>query len=221
MLSDEASMKLLDGLLDLLFPGRCVFCRRLTQAGALVCPQCLGKLPYTGAAARQQFPRFDCFSPLYYTDAVRSSLLRYKFGGLNAYAKAYGDFLSKCIDENVISCDYITWTPLSKKRLRRRGYDQARLLAEELARRRNIPCVPMLRKIRDNRAQSSIGNAEKRRQNVKGVYEALPTVSIRGKHILLVDDIVTTGATLSACAAELKKAGAEQITCLTVARRKE
>lgn len=213
-------MKLLDGLLDLLFPRRCVFCRRLTQGGALVCPKCLGKLPHTGAAARQQLPRFDCFSPLYYTDAVRSSLLRYKFGGLNAYAKAYGDFLSKCIDENAISCDYITWVPLSRKRLRRRGYDQARLLAEDVAQRQKLSCMPMLRKIRDNRAQSSIGNAEKRRQNVKNVYEVLPDVDIRGKHILLVDDIVTTGATLSACAAELKKTGAGQITCLTVARRK-
>lgn len=214
-------MKVFDGLLDLLFPRRCAFCRRLTQGGALVCPKCLGKLPYTGPAARQQLQRLECFSPLYYTDEVRSSLLRYKFGGLNAYAKAYADFLSKCIDENAISCDYITWVPLSRRRLRRRGYDQARLLAEELARRRSLPCAPMLRKKRDNRAQATVGNAEKRRQNVKDVYEALPGAEIRGRCILLVDDIVTTGATLSACAAELKKAGAEQITGLTVAKRKE
>ena len=214
-------MMLLDGLLDLLFPKRCAFCRRLTQNGARVCPKCLSTLPYTGPAAKQQLSRLDCYSPLYYTNEVRSSLLRYKFGGLNAYAKAYGEFLSKCIDENAISCDYITWVPLSGRRLRSRGYDQARLLAEELAARMECSCVPMLRKKRNNKAQSTVGNAEKRRQNVKDVYEILPNLDIRGKHVLLVDDIVTTGATLSACAAELKRAGAGQITGLTLARRKE
>lgn len=214
-------MKLLDGLLDLLFPRRCVFCRRLTQKDAPVCPRCLAQLPYTGPAARQQFPRLNCYSPLYYTDEVRSSLLRYKFGGLNAYAKGYGEFLSKCIDENAVSCDYITWVPLSRRRLRRRGYDQARLLAEELSRRMDLPCKPTLRKKRDNRAQSTAGNAEKRRQNVKDVYEALADAEIRGKRLLLVDDIVTTGATLSACAAELKKAGADLVVGLTLARRKD
>ena len=214
-------MKFFDALLDLLFPRRCAFCRRLTQNGALVCPRCCGTLPYTGAAAKQRFSSLECYSPLYYTDEVRSSLLRYKFGGLNAYAKVYGEFLSKCIDENGISCDSITWVPLSGRRLRRRGYDQAGLLAEELSRRMSVPCAAMLRKKRDNRAQSTVGNAENRRRNVKGVYEALTSATIRGKRVLLVDDIVTTGATLSACAAELKKAGAKEIVAVTVARRKD
>jgi predicted amidophosphoribosyltransferase len=79
----------------------------------------------------------------------------------------------------------------------------------------------MLRKTRNNRTQSSVGNAEKRRKNVKGVYEALDTAAIRGKRVLLVDDIVTTGATLSECASVLKKAGAKQIAAATVARKKD
>lgn len=215
-------MKFLDMLLDLLFPRKCAFCRRLTQNEASVCPRCREKLPYTGYSARQDFPHLDtCYSPLYYTEEVRQSLLRYKFGGLRMYASVYGEFLAKCIDENQISCDSITWVPLSRRRLRQRGYDQARLLAEDLSARLAIPCVPTLRKIRNNPRQSASGNAEKRRRNVKGVYTALPQADICGKTLLLVDDIVTTGSTLSEAASVLRKAGAASVIGLTLARRKE
>ena len=152
---------------------------------------------------------------------MRASLLRYKFGGASVYAEVYGEYLAKCIDENAISCDIITWVPLSRQRLRKRGYDQARLLAEDLSRRTGIPCAAALRKIRNNPAQSATGGAQKRRLNVKNVYRALPDAPIAGKRVLLVDDIVTTGATLSECAGELKKAGAKEIAAVTVARRKE
>ena len=114
-------MKLFDSILDWLFPSRCAFCRRLTQDRAMLCPRCREKLPYTGSAARQSFPHLDdCCSPLYYVDEVRSSLLRYKFGGASMYAEIYGEILAKCIDENHISCDSITWVPLSRQRLRKR-----------------------------------------------------------------------------------------------------
>ena len=215
-------MKCIDMLLDLLFPRKCAFCRRLTQNGAVICPRCRENLPYTNYAARQDFPHLDgCYSPLYYTDEVRQSLLRYKFGGLRMYASVYGEFLAKCIDENRISCDSISWVPLSRRRLRQRGYDQARLLAEDLSERLSVPCLPTLRKIRNNPRQSATGNAEKRRRNVKGVYAAMPEADLDGKTILLVDDIVTTGATLSEAASVLQKAGAASVIGLTLARRKE
>ena len=221
-MAGEAKVKILSGILELLFPQRCTFCHRLTQGGAKVCPRCEASLPYTRGAARQSFPHIEsCCSPLYYVDDVRRSLLRYKFEGLSVYAEVYGDFLAKCIDENKISCDSITWVSLSRKRLRRRGYDQARLLAEEVSRRIGDPCVPMLRKIRNNPAQSGVGDAKKRRENVKGVYEAIPEAEIRGKRVLLVDDIVTSGATLSACAAILRQAGAKEVSALTLARRRD
>ncbi len=214
-------MKIWNAFLDLLFPPRCAFCRRLTQKGAAICPLCRDRLPYTNAAARQEFPGLDgCWSALYYVDSVRASLLRYKFGGLNLYAKPYGEILAKCIDENKISCDSITWVPLSRRRLRKRGYDQAKLLAQETAGHLGVPCVPMLRKLRNNPPNSGTGSAEKRRQNVKNVYAPLKGAEISGKHILLIDDIVTTGATLCECAKVLKAAGASAVTGASLARRK-
>lgn len=215
-------MKLKDRILELLYPTRCTFCHRLAQAGEKVCPHCRERLPYTKGAAKQELSKsLACCSPLYYTGDVRRSLLRYKFGGVRMYAEVYEEFLSKCIDENEISCDIITWVPLSRQRLRRRGYDQARLLAKAVAARQGIPLVPTLWKQRNNPAQSKTGGAERRRRNVKGAYELLPGTTLSGKCVLLVDDIVTTGATLSECAAVLKKAGAERVSALTVARRKD
>ena len=215
---------LLDYLLDLLYPPRCAFCHNLMPPGVDVCEHCRRTLPYAGAEGQKQKLTHiaACLSPLYYEGSVRDSLLRFKFEGLSGYAKIYGEFLTKCLDENGISCDSITWVPVSRQRKRRRGYDQAQLLARELAGRKGIPCEALLRKIRNNPAQSGTGSPAARRANVAGVYRAASPERIRGRRILLVDDIVTTGATLSECAAVLKRAGAAEVLAVTVARsRKE
>lgn len=214
--------RLTDKLLALLYPKRCPFCRRLMDEERAVCPLCLDKLPLTcGAEQRQNFPFVDgCFSPLYYEGTVRDSLLRYKFGGAAAYAEIYSEFIAKCIDENRISCDIITWVPLSRRRLRRRGYDQARLLAAPLAKRMGLPCEGLLLKKRHNPAQSGTGGAEKRRKNVAGAYAVLNSELVKGKSILLADDIVTTGSTVSECARMLRMAGAARVNVVTLARRR-
>ncbi len=203
-------MRIWEYILELLYPSRCAFCRRLTGEGRLICESCGKKLPYTkGPAQGRKLPHVSlCLSPLYYEGLVRDSLLRYKFQGLTPYAGIYGDLISKCVDENGISCDIITWVPLSRQRLRKRGYDQARLIAERLSRLSGVPSACLLRKIRNNPAQSGSGGPEKRRANVSGVYEALRPELFAGKTVLLVDDIVTTGATLSECARVLSRAGA-------------
>lgn len=201
---------MIDYILDFIYPPRCTFCHKLTQNGERVCGKCLKGLPYTeNTELNRAIPDVSrCFSPLYYENFVRDSLLRYKFGGLKGYAKVYGKILSKSIDEMGISCDIISWVPLSGKRLRKRGYDQAGLLAAELADNLGIDCVKLLKKVKNNPAQSGTGSPSKRKANVKGVYRAIDPAFIEGKTILLIDDIVTTGATLSECAGVLKKNGA-------------
>lgn len=216
-------MKLVDWLLDLVYPPRCAFCRRLlSNREKGVCRFCRPKLPYVPADGQvQHFRNVDkCLSPLYYHGSVKDSLHRYKFSGATAYADIYSEFIVKCIDENQISCDIITWVPLSRKRLRERGYDQAKLMADELSRLCGISCCRLLKKTRNNPAQSGTGSAEKRRANVSGVYTAVDTEKIRGKSILIVDDIVTTGATLSECGRMLMSAGAGEVKAVTVARKK-
>lgn len=216
-------MKITDLLLELFYPSRCAFCGRLVKSGEGMCLDCGRKLPYTGAVnAVQYFPGVSrCVSPLYYEGAVREALLRYKFGGAASYSRVFGKIMAKCIDEMQFSCDIITWIPLSGRRLRKRGYNQAQLLAQCAAAELSLPCAPMLVKLRNNPAQSGIDDYKQRRRNVAGVYDVREPLLPAGKHILLVDDIVTTGATLSEAASVLRKAGAAEVTALTAARRRD
>ena len=105
--------------------------------------------------------------------------------------------------------------PISKKRLRRRGFDQSRYLAASLCVDWHTAPVETLRKVADNPPQSGAADAAARRANVLGVYEA--TAAAAGKRWLLVDDVVTTGATLGECVRVLKEAGAADVVCLTLA----
>ena len=205
-------------LLDLLYPPKCAFCRKLVTDGRMLCPDCEKALPVP--EKEKQSKKISglavCLSPLYYTGDVRQSLHRYKFQGAAAYYRIYAELMAACVKEHGLTADLVTWVPLSRKRLRSRGYDQARLLAEEVAGRLGLPCEQTLEKIRNNPAQSGTSGAEERQKNVLGVYRAV--TSFAGEHVLLVDDIVTTGATLSEAAKELLNAGAEQVSGLTLAR---
>ena len=205
-------------LLDLLYPPKCAFCRKLVTDGRMLCPDCEKALPVP--EKEKQSKKISglavCLSPLYYTGDVRQSLHRYKFQGAAAYYRIYAELMAACARGYGLTADLVTWVPLSRKRLRSRGYDQARLLAEEVAGRLGLPCEQTLEKIRNNPAQSGTSGAEERQKNVLGVYRAV--TSFAGEHVLLVDDIVTTGATLSEAAKELLNAGAEQVSGLTLAR---
>lgn len=120
-------MRVIDRLLDLLYPPRCPFCRKLVNRDeGEVCAACRKMLPYVPEAEYMRGVKNTelCVAPLYYEGSVRQSLLRYKFSGITAYGHIYADFIAKPIDETQISCDIITWVPLSRKRLRKRGYDR-------------------------------------------------------------------------------------------------
>ena len=210
--------KLSGRILDLLYPPKCAFCRRLVQDGRMLCPDCERKLPFPEKELQIQHipPLALCLSPLYYTEDVRLSLQRYKFHGAAAYSRIYGELMAGCLEDHGLSADLVTWVPLSKKRLRSRGYDQARLLAVEVAQREGLQCRKLLTKHKHNRTQSGAGGPAERFRNVQGVYR--PADEAAGKRVLLVDDIVTTGATLGEAAAVLLQAGAKEVIGLTLAR---
>jgi len=214
-------MGFLSSLLDLLFPPKCVFCGKVLSRGDEDwCDNCTETLPYTLAGGRQEGEYFDfCISPLYYKGVVRKSVLRFKFGGAAAYADAYGKLLADCIREHPdINYDIISWVPLSGKRERSRGYDQAMLLALATALELQNVAVETLKKTADVRAQSELGGRDERRANISGAYEAADPELVDGKCVLLIDDIVTTGATLSECAMVLLSAGAARVVCAALAR---
>ncbi|MCG4525699.1 ComF family protein [Intestinimonas massiliensis] len=213
----------LGALLDLLFPPRCVFCRRLLHRGEEgICPRCQQELPWAlGAEAEQTGEFFSlCASPLWYQDQVRASFHRYKFKGVRGYSRTYGRLVAQCVQDHLAGrYDLITWVPLSRARLRQRGYDQAMLLASAAALALDDVAAETLCKVRDTEAQSGLGkNDASRRANVLSAYQVTDPALVEGRRVLLIDDIVTTGSTLSECARVLRTAGAADVVCAALAR---
>lgn len=211
-------------LLDILFPPRCVFCRKILHTSRrTVCDSCLEKLPFTGSHCSQKGDFFSiCVSPLYYEDEVRESILRFKFKEATGYASTYGLLMADCIRRELSGrYDLISWVPLSKGRYKERGYDQAMLLALAAALELDDVAVSTLEKTAEVARQSRMGSPEKRRANIMGAYSVPDKELVEGKRILLIDDIITSGSTLSECARTLKTAGAKEVLCATIARSRD
>ncbi|MCF0121107.1 MAG: ComF family protein [Oscillospiraceae bacterium] len=215
-------MGIFSGLLDVLFPPKCVFCGKCLKKGETsVCSACVSETELLrGSEARQQGEYFDvCVSPLKYDGNVRKSILRYKFKGATNYADYYGALLADCIREQLAGqYDLISWVPLSVDRKKSRGYDQAMLLACAAALTLEDVAVDTLEKRKNVTAQSTMGDREQRKANISGAYSVPDPELIAGKRILLIDDIITTGATLSECARTLLLAGADSVVCAALAR---
>ena len=209
-------------LLDLLFPPRCVFCGKLLATGERdFCARCQRELPWLEGPAAEQTGEFFslCAAPLRYQDTVRDSIRRYKFKGRQGYHKAYGKLVAQCVHDHLAGkYDLITWVPLSEKRKKERGYDQAFLLASAAALELGDVAVETLRKSRHTDAQSGLEGEAERRANVLGAYTAVDPELLAGKRVLLIDDVVTTGATFSECARVLRTMGAKDVVCAALAR---
>lgn len=213
----------IDKLLDLLFPPKCPFCHRLLREGEEYwCSRCQRELPWAAGPAGQRELEFlsGCVSPLFYRDQVREGVHRYKFQNRPGYAGSFGLLMSQSVRDAWPDAAFeaVTWVPLSKRRLRRRGYDQARLLAEAVSERLGLPCVSTLVKARHTPAQSLQADGGSRRANVLGAYATAPGADLAGKTLLLCDDVVTSGSTLSECARVLRTAGAARVYAVTLAR---
>lgn len=212
-------MKLYHFLMSILFPPKCVLCGKILEKEELdLCRECRVDAPeYPNRKEKLQF--LDSFAAVwYYEGSVRKSLLRYKFYNARSFAGPYGRLLAmKILREYPEGFDVLTWVPVSRLRKFRRGYDQVELLARAVGKELGMTPVPLLRKVRHNRPQSRIHGAEKRRANVLGAYRETDREAIAGKRILLLDDILTTGATAGECARVLLTCGAKEVHCAAVA----
>ena len=208
-------MSLKTDVLELLFPTKCAFCGRIDRRG--VCPACERTLPRMETVLREGAGFGKCAVPLRYEGAVREAILRWKFRGARGAAAGFGRLVAQCAAEELSGAfDLVTWAPVSERRRRERGYDQAQLLARAAARAWEAEPVAALLKRLDNPPQSGLG-APERRGNVIGVYEAVSPERIAGARVLLIDDIITTGSTLAECARVLRDAGAADVVCACLA----
>lgn len=211
--------KVRDLVLDLLFPPKCIFCDQLLFGEEKeVCSLC--SLGMEDFSSEEKLPYLHKWISLwYYEESIRESILRYKFAGASEYAPVYGRYLAEKIRErNLCEGEFVlTWVPVSRQRKRKRGYDQVELLAEAVGKELGVQPVCTLRKIRNTPAQSGISDPAKRRANVLGAYAPVDPQIYKGKRILLLDDIVTTGATAGECAKVLLTAGAGNVDLAVLA----
>lgn len=210
---------MLSGILTLLFPPKCIFCRCLLgKEETDLCHQCRTQVQEFTKAKRNISFVAQWTAVWYYNDDVRKSILRYKFYNARSYAYAYGRFLAmQLVRQMPDNWDILTYIPISPLRRFIRGYDQVELLAEAVARELGTVPVCALKKIRHTKAQSGIRDASRRRANVLGAYKVIDPQQISGKRILLLDDVITTGATVSECAKTLLLCGAKEVRCAAVA----
>ena len=212
-----------DRILDFFFPPRCAFCGAiLEESGDGVCSACRKALPRAAETERKcDFVRAYT-APFYYEEPVRQGMLAYKFRNAPSRGKVFGRMIGEdLLRRGIDGFDLISWVPLSAKRHRRRGYDQARLLAEAAAEALGTTAMPLLRKVRDVSPQSRLRTPEERRANISGCYVVRSADAVRGKRILLIDDIITTGSTLSECARMLLTAGAVSVRGAALACHRE
>lgn len=197
-------------LLDLLYPPKCMLCGViLDNTFSHLCSSCLcADLPeYTGKDP--VVPFFEtCIVPWFYESPISDSIRKMKFHGMQSYISQYAAWMAILVRERLKGkFDFISWIPCSRQRVWSRGFDQAKLLAQALAEELNCDAVCTLRKIRHNPQQALRKDAAGRRANVLGVYAVISPQLVRDKRILLVDDVITTGATMAECGKMLQMAG--------------
>ncbi len=230
-------------MLDFFFPPLCLGCRERVAAHGTFCSKCWqqltfisdpicircgipfdytpGTLDQCGHCLHAPPPFSQARAVLRYDDASRALVLRLKYQDDTALAKIYGPWLVRAGEALLRGCDAIMPAPLHYGGLVGRRYDEAALLAQQIKRITRQTVWPhALRRIRATPAQTAL-SAKARAENVAGAFavHARKRKQIRGKTVLLIDDVYTTGATLSACAVALLDAGAQEVRVLTLARR--
>ncbi len=237
--------RLASALLDLCLPRTCAGCQRawLLAEQGFWCPDCLNTLvwiksprcpccgiPFLDSPDSPDHLCGDCLMGNYAFDAARSAVLyagvvrervhRLKFGGRLHWVPALAALMTQSIDQKdpVTDVDVIVPVPLHDQRLRQRGFNQSGLIAREFGRHHSIPIgFGALIRHRATQPQTRLGRRE-RLQNVRGAFTVARPDAVRNRAVLLVDDVLTTGTTLSECAKVLKRAGAHRVYALTVAR---
>ncbi len=221
--------------LDFLLPMRCLGCRR---EGGLLCESCIAALPrllppycdicadrgvvgecrQCREQARQQGRPLDGLrAPYLFQGAIRDAIHSFKYENARAAAPLLGRLLAEYLADNPMPGEVLAPVPLHPRKLRERGYNQAELLAREAGKIAGLPVdAKLLYRVRNTPAQARTANRQQRLDNIADAFAVRGNLT--GRALILIDDVSTTGSTLTAAAAALKQAGAASVWALTLAR---
>ncbi|MCI9575799.1 MAG: ComF family protein [Clostridiales bacterium] len=210
--------------LDALYPPRCLFCGTVISPGERLCELCEQENPMLHQSrwillpSPYQDEKIECKVIYHYKNGVKEAILDFKFHDKPENSSFFAEKMNESVMEsyNTLHIDFITAVPISRERRKERGYNQSELLAKQLVKQKNLIYVPCLEKKKDNFEQHKL-SAKDRKENVIDVYECVNCEMIKGKTVLLIDDIVTTGYTLAECAKTLYEAGAKKVVCAAIA----
>jgi len=232
----------LGGLASLLYPPACTICSASVEPGEYLCGECESKVtrivppfctkcsePFEGAITTP-FACANCaHRRLYFETAVaayrargivRHVILNFKYGRQIHLRHVIARWLAAALDDQRLRderFDAIVPVPLHPARERERGFNQAELLAEWLSEHLSLPCHPALQRVHYTTTQTAFDRFE-RMQNLRGAFRLRKKADVRNLRVLLIDDVLTTGSTLSECARVLKGAGARAVYAATAAR---
>ncbi len=203
-------------LLELLYPPRCLNCGRVDTHWCEVCQARLAAQPvFNTVEQRDLTPLAGIATTAIHTDQLKRMIHALKYENAKYLAEPLGIRMAKQAQTVGWYADAVTYVPLHMTRYRQRGYNQAKLLADEVAGLLGLQTLDgALQRDFFTRSQVGLGQAE-RRKNVAGAFRAAPE-QVAGRHFILVDDVLTTGSTLQACAVALMDAGAATVYGLTV-----
>ncbi len=202
----------------LLFPERCPYCREMIDAEELACKDCFDILRQKHRFIKSGARGYRCVSSFVYAGKARRVILLIKFRKRTQYisqlAAILADDIRAVYGENTF--DIITAVPMHPVDLREREYNQSVILAKKLGEVLSIPYLDTLEKVKKTKKQHKLKYAE-RKTNLSGAFKPVNPEELRGKRILLTDDIITSGYTLSTCARALNRAKPTLICCATIA----
>lgn len=217
-------------LVDFIFPNRCPCCDKFIKWDKLICDDCISNFPVIEekicikcgktTCICETKPHYDyCFAVTYYEGIIKEGIIKLKLkNGIN-FAEYFANQLSQILIENEVinTIDIVTAVPMAKKNKSERGYNQAEVLAKFISKEINKPFNnKILKKIKKDLSQHKLTYTE-RREAVKGAYDINFSNYIKGKTVLICDDVITSSATLNECSRILKQHGARKVICAVIA----
>lgn len=188
---------------------RCIICDDPIDNEAIVCDYC--------QKHKREFKKAFC--PFVYGGPIRHAILAYKESNKRYLAKTFAKYIANLIKESKVKIDFVTFIPLTKKKERQRSFNQSKLLATEVARLLNLEVLDMFERVKDIPAQK-FSSFDERHKNMVGLYKLRPINLEADKNYLIVDDVITTGATMNYCAGLISKSVKNVYVCAFARNKK-